>query len=58
MFGDGDIQGMPRFSLQGRRSTDARWDINEVKNACLIINTADYCQTTAQEVSVLMFFSA
>lgn len=30
---------------------DVRYDISEIKNACLIINTAEYCQATAQEVS-------
>lgn len=29
---------------------ESRFDINEIKRACLIINTADYCQTTASEV--------
>jgi hypothetical protein len=24
--------------------------LNEIKNDCLVINTAEYCQTTAQEV--------
>lgn len=40
---------------QGRRSMDTRFDPNEVKNACVLINTADYCQTTAQEVSASLF---
>ncbi|KAI0283690.1 Vps53-like protein [Russula aff. rugulosa BPL654] len=35
---------------QPRRSTDVRHDINELRNACLVINTAEYCQTTAQEL--------
>ncbi len=26
--------------------------MNEIKNACLVINTAEYCQTTAQEVTI------
>ena len=29
---------------------DTRFDTNELKNACLVINTADYCYTTTQEV--------
>ena len=33
-----------------RRSMDARYDISELKNACTVINTADYCQTTALEL--------
>ncbi|THH12677.1 hypothetical protein EW146_g7473, partial [Bondarzewia mesenterica] len=39
-----------KSAVQSRRSMDSRWDISEVKNACLLINTADYCQTTAQEL--------
>ncbi|KII92548.1 hypothetical protein PLICRDRAFT_37313 [Plicaturopsis crispa FD-325 SS-3] len=35
---------------QPRRSMDTRFDANEIKHACLIINTADYCQTTASEL--------
>lgn len=26
--------------------------MNEIRNACLVINTTEYCQTTAQEVTV------
>lgn len=32
-----------------RKSVDGRFA--EVKTACIVINTADYCQTTAIEVS-------
>lgn len=35
-----------------RRSADVRYDQNEIKNACLVINTAEYCQSTAQEVGI------
>lgn len=35
---------------QVRRSTDTRFDTNDLKQSCLLINTADYCQTTALEV--------
>ncbi|KAI0030938.1 Vps53-like protein [Vararia minispora EC-137] len=35
---------------QPRRSMDNRWDITEIRNACLVINTADYCHNTAQEL--------
>ncbi|VDB95976.1 unnamed protein product [Peniophora sp. CBMAI 1063] len=37
-----------------RRSMDARWDVTEIKNACLVINTADYCYNTAQELEERM----
>ncbi|KAF8638746.1 hypothetical protein AX17_001987 [Amanita inopinata Kibby_2008] len=33
-----------------RRSTDSRFDPQELRHSCLIINTADYCQTTAGEL--------
>ena len=32
---------------------ETRFDQQEFKNACLIINTADYCQATAEEVRLL-----
>ena len=38
------------FSVAGRRSVDVRYDVNELKNAGLIINTAEYCRVTASEV--------
>lgn len=38
-----------------RRSTETRYDPNELKQICLIINTADYCQTTAAEVRFLLY---
>ena len=33
-----------------RRSIDSRFDLSELKNTCTLINTADYCQTTALEL--------
>ncbi|KIJ51343.1 hypothetical protein M422DRAFT_157993 [Sphaerobolus stellatus SS14] len=33
-----------------RRSMDGRANISQIKHAALIINTADYCQVTAQEL--------
>ncbi|KAA1472828.1 hypothetical protein DENSPDRAFT_865843 [Dentipellis sp. KUC8613] len=41
---------LKRPAYASRRSMETKIDLNEVKNACLIINTADYCQTTAQEL--------
>ncbi|KAL5507261.1 VPS53 [Sanghuangporus vaninii] len=35
---------------QSRRSSDSRYDVSEIKNACLLINTAEYCQVTASEL--------
>ncbi len=40
----------PRTRPQLRRSIEVRHDMNEIRNACRVINTAEYCQTTAQEV--------
>ncbi|KAH9942364.1 Vps53-like protein [Epithele typhae] len=36
--------------LAPRRSVDSRFEMSELKNACTLINTADYCQTTALEL--------
>jgi hypothetical protein len=33
-----------------RKATEARFDLAELKQSCILINTADYCQTTALEV--------
>jgi len=33
-----------------RKSTESRYDVEEIKQACMVINTADYCQTTSSEV--------
>ncbi|EIN11438.1 hypothetical protein PUNSTDRAFT_118834 [Punctularia strigosozonata HHB-11173 SS5] len=35
---------------QTRRSLDTRMDAEQLKTACVLINTADYCQTTALEL--------
>ena len=40
---------------------DTRYDPNELRNACLLINTSDYCQVTASQVFLLdhlQFFSS
>ncbi|KAJ8494966.1 hypothetical protein ONZ51_g1987 [Trametes cubensis] len=44
------VASMKKPSTIGRKSMDARYDVNELKNACTLINTADYCQTTALEL--------
>lgn len=38
-----------------RRSIDTRYDIDQVKRACLMLNTADYCQTVSAEVWMKTF---
>lgn len=35
---------------QPRKSTETRLDLDSLRQSCLIINTADYCQTTALEL--------
>ncbi|KAI0645796.1 Vps53-like protein [Trametes meyenii] len=44
------VTSIKKPSVFGRRSMDARYDVTELKNACTLINTADYCQTTALEL--------
>ncbi|TFK53541.1 hypothetical protein OE88DRAFT_1655697 [Heliocybe sulcata] len=44
------ITGLKRSAPQPRKSMETRWDLGEVKNACMLINTADYCQRTAAEL--------
>lgn len=39
-------------SNQPRKSTESRGDQDILKQSCLLINTADYCQTTATEVNI------
>ncbi|KAI0266660.1 Vps53-like protein [Gloeopeniophorella convolvens] len=44
------MPNLRRTQPQPRRSMDVRYDMNEIRNACLVINTAEYCQNTAQEL--------
>ncbi|OJT15430.1 Vacuolar protein sorting-associated protein 53 -like protein [Trametes pubescens] len=44
------VASMKRPSTFGRKSMDTRYDVSELKSACTLINTADYCQTTALEL--------
>ncbi|TDL24222.1 hypothetical protein BD410DRAFT_786323 [Rickenella mellea] len=44
------LAGMKRPVSHPRRSMEVRFDVNELRHACLILNTADYCQTTALEL--------
>jgi hypothetical protein len=39
-----------RSTAQTRRSIDSRFDVADLQQAALLINTADYCQTTALEL--------
>ncbi|EGO00491.1 hypothetical protein SERLA73DRAFT_122492 [Serpula lacrymans var. lacrymans S7.3] len=41
---------LKRHPSLARRSADTRYDIAELNQACLLINTANYCQTTAVEL--------
>ena len=47
---DSDVFVICRPAHQPRRSSDTRYDAHELRNACLLINTAEYCQVTASEV--------
>lgn len=49
------VASMKRPTVFTRRSVETRLDINELKNACVLINTADYCHNTAMEVCVVHF---
>ncbi|KAG8214105.1 Vps53-like protein [Butyriboletus roseoflavus] len=41
---------LKRPQIQSRKSMDSRLDKAELQQACLLINTADYCQVTAAEL--------
>ncbi|KAN0091332.1 Vps53-like, N-terminal domain containing protein [Tylopilus felleus] len=41
---------LKRPQTQSRKSMDSRFDKAELQQACLLINTADYCQTIAAEL--------
>ncbi|KAI0929946.1 hypothetical protein AcV5_006778 [Taiwanofungus camphoratus] len=44
------VASLKRPAMLSRRSVESRLNMNELKNACTLINTADYCQTTAAEL--------
>jgi hypothetical protein len=47
------VPGIEHFSrpvATTRKSTESGVDLDLVKQTCLLLNTADYCQTTALEV--------
>ncbi|KLO18398.1 hypothetical protein SCHPADRAFT_993623 [Schizopora paradoxa] len=44
------MASLKRPTNQGRRSLDSKFDVNELKNACIVLNTAEYCQVTASEL--------
>lgn len=41
------LNDRPDFS---RRSIEGRANLQEVKNACIVLNTAEYCQTTSLQL--------
>lgn len=45
-------------SERERRSIDGKPSQADIKHASLIVNTADYCQNTAQEVGICRTFSS
>ncbi|KAJ6498983.1 Vps53-like protein [Mycena sanguinolenta] len=44
------IAGLKRPPSQVRKSTESRFEVGELQQSSLVINTADYCQTTALEL--------
>ena len=42
---------MPTY---GRKSIEGRANLQDVKNACMILNTAEYCQSTSLQVCSLL----
>lgn len=44
------VAGLKRPATFVRRSVETRLDMTELKNACVLINTADYCHQTALEL--------
>ncbi|EMD37699.1 hypothetical protein CERSUDRAFT_136451 [Gelatoporia subvermispora B] len=44
------VASMKRPAVQSRKSIENRFEVAELKSACTLINTADYCQTTALEL--------
>ncbi|KAH9839198.1 Vps53-like protein [Rhodofomes roseus] len=44
------LASMKRPPVMARKSTDSRVDMSEVRTACTLINTADYCHATALEL--------
>ncbi|KAI0688173.1 Vps53-like protein [Cytidiella melzeri] len=44
------VASMKRPALPLRRSVESRADTNELRNASILINTADYCHATALEL--------
>jgi hypothetical protein len=38
------------YSSYGRNSLEGRANMQDVKNACMILNTAEYCQSTSLQV--------
>ncbi|KAJ7045845.1 Vps53-like protein [Mycena alexandri] len=44
------VAGLKRPISQIRKSTESRFEVSELQQSSLVINTADYCQTTALEL--------
>jgi len=43
---------MPSY---GRKSVEGRANLQDVKNACMILNTAEYCQSTSLQARRQIF---
>ncbi|KAJ7217738.1 Vps53-like protein [Mycena pura] len=44
------IASLKRPVSQVRKSTESGFELSEIKQSCLVMNTADYCQATALEL--------
>jgi len=52
----GGADGRDTMPSYGRRSVEGRANLQDVKNACMILNTAEYCQSTSLQVRHLKSF--
>lgn len=44
------ISGLKRTEVGPRRSLEGKVNLQEINTACMILNTAEYCQTTSLQL--------
>lgn len=44
------LSGLKKAEVGPRRSLEGKANLQEIKQACLILNTAEYCQTTSLQL--------
>lgn len=44
------LKRVDSIPAMGRRSVEGRLNIQEIKTACMILNTAEYCQNTSLQL--------